>query len=84
MHPLTKIRIAAFIVAGLAPDIQTAHPADLPLKPKHSPELVIDRSPQRGMTPAAKEILFQQFLEWLKKRADHDQGIVLLRPSLAP
>jgi hypothetical protein len=84
MYPLIKIRIAVLIVSSLATDIQAARPADLPLRPKHSHGRVIDR--QRDITPAAKEILFQQFLEWQKQRADQDlrQNIpLLLRSSLA-
>jgi hypothetical protein len=72
--PLKKIRIAALVVASFAPDMQSAHPADLPLKPKHSHHL---DGRQRDINPIEKEILFQQFLEWLKKRTDHD----LCRPE---
>jgi hypothetical protein len=80
-YPLTKIRIATLVVACLAPYIQAARSSDLPLKTRHSHERVIDRSRQGDIDPIAKEILFQQFFEWMKKRTDHDQGIPQLRSS---
>jgi hypothetical protein len=67
---LKKIGIAVLVVASFAPKIQSAHPADLPLKPKHSHQ---SDSRQREINRVEKEILFQQFLEWLKKQTDHDQ-----------
>jgi hypothetical protein len=71
-----KIRIAALIAACLTPDIQTARSADLPLKARKAHELVTHRSRQSQIDLITKEILFQEFLEWLKKR---DQ--VILRSS---
>jgi hypothetical protein len=67
---LTKIRIAALIGMGLLPGIQTVHPADLPLKTKHE-------NRERNIGPIEKEILFQQFLEWLQNRRDHNQAVPL-------
>jgi hypothetical protein len=67
--PLKNITVAAFVVASLASDIQSAYPADLSVKPKFSRQL---DNRQRSIDPIEKEILFQQFLEWLKKRSDHD------------
>ena len=71
-----KIRMAALVAACLAPDIHTARSADLPLKAKKAHELVTDRSRQSKIDQITKEILFQEFLEWLRKR---DQ--VILRSS---
>jgi len=66
---------------SLLQDIQTVRSADLPVKIKH--KLVIDQNREGNLGPIEKEILFQQFLEWLKNRADHNQDVPLLRPSLA-
>jgi hypothetical protein len=71
-----KIRIAAFIAACLTSYIQAAHSADLPVKARNSHEASID---QVRLSPAAKEILFQKFLEWLKQR-----DRVVLRSAVRP
>jgi hypothetical protein len=68
--------------------------ADLSLQPKNSHKRVIDK--QRNIDPAEKELLFQQFyeqllfeeyLEWLKKRTGLLQEDIpvklVLRPSVA-
>jgi len=70
---IKKIGIAALVAACLASYIQTARPADLPLKTRNSPESGTDRG---RLSPVEKEFLFQGFLEWLKKR---DQ--IILRSS---
>jgi hypothetical protein len=70
---LTKIRIAALVAACLTSYIQAARAADLPIKTRNSHESATDRV---RLSPIAKEILFEEFLEWLKKR---DQ--VILRSS---
>jgi hypothetical protein len=49
-------------------DIQAASAADLPLKPRYSHEQVTDQGRPRDSNSTAKEPLFQQFLEWLKKQ----------------
>jgi hypothetical protein len=61
---MNSARISALVVAGLTADIQAASAANLPLKPRYSHEQITDQ--QRNST--AKEPLFQQFLEWLKKQ----------------
>jgi hypothetical protein len=66
---------------SLLQGIQIVRPADLPLKIKH--KLVIDQKRKGNLGPIEKEILFQQFVEWVKNRADHDQDVPLLRPSIA-
>jgi hypothetical protein len=68
-----KIRIAALVAACLTSNIQAACSADLPVKARNSHEAGTDRV---RLSPTEKEILFQKFLEWLKKR---DQ--VVLRSS---
>ena len=42
--------------------------ADLPLRLNHSREQVSHRSHPRNTNPPAKELLFREFLDWLKKR----------------
>ncbi len=69
---MARMRIAvlsAVLVAG----IQAASAADLALKPRPVHEGVGDhrrpREIQRDIrNPAAREFLFQEFLEWLKRR----------------
>ena len=68
-----KIRIAALVAACLASYIQAVRSADLPIKTRDSQESGTDRV---RLSPIEKEILFQEFLEWLTKR---DQ--VILRSS---
>lgn len=72
---MTNIRIAALIVTSLFQGIQTVHSADLPLKTKHERLVAPNREPNIG--PIDKEILFQQFLEWLQNRSDHNQAVPL-------
>jgi hypothetical protein len=74
-YPLTRIRLAALIVMGLLQGIQTVHPADLPLKTKHEQAVAPNR--ERNIGPIEKEILFQQFLEWLQNRRDQNQAVPL-------
>ena len=74
-YPLIKIRIAALIVMGLLQGIQTAHPADLPLKTRHEQAVAPNR--ERNIGPIEKEILFQKFLEWLQNRGDQNQAVPL-------
>jgi hypothetical protein len=83
---VARINIAVLVVLCLAIDIQAARPADLSLRPKHSHKRAIDGQ-QRKMAPAEKELLFQQYQEWLQNRTDLQQDIPLrlvLRPSVAP
>jgi hypothetical protein len=65
---MNSARISALVVAGLTADIQAASAADLPLKPRYSHEQVTDQGRPRDSNSTAKEPLFQQFLEWLKKQ----------------
>ena len=71
-----KIRIAALVVVCLTLGIQTARSADLPLKARKPHQLAVERGRQSQIDLITKEILFQEFLEWLKRR---DQ--VILRSS---
>jgi hypothetical protein len=69
--------IKAFAAAVLA-GIQGASAADFPQKSKYSQQQVADQRPQRAAhrespSPAApaaanKQLLFEQFLQWLKRR----------------
>jgi hypothetical protein len=81
---LNKINIAVLVVLSVAIDIQAARPADLSLRPQQSHKRVIHRP--RNIGPSEKEILFQQFREWLKNRTNLQQDVPLrlvLRPSVA-
>jgi hypothetical protein len=91
---LTKITIAVVVVLTLAINTQMARPADLSIRSKTSHKRVIEK--QRNIDPAEKELLFQQFyeqmlfeeyLEWLKNRTDLLQEDIpirlVLRPSVA-
>jgi len=60
---------------GLLQGIQTAHPADLPLKTKHEQAVAPIRYNNTGTIE--KEILFQKFLEWLQNRGDQNQAVPL-------
>jgi hypothetical protein len=58
---------AALVVAGLAVGSYAAGAADLPVKAKPAPERVASQGRQ-GPSPETTEQLFQQFLEWLRRR----------------
>jgi hypothetical protein len=55
---------ALLLLAGIEP----ASSADLPLRPNHSREQVILRNHPRNSDRPAKELLFREFLDWLRKR----------------
>ena len=58
---------AALVVVGLAVGSCAAGAAYLPLKPKPAPERVASQK-QPAPSPQTREQLFQQFLEWLRRR----------------
>jgi hypothetical protein len=65
---MARLGIAALVAAGLTAEIEPASSADLPLRPNHSREQDTNRSHQRHTNRPAKELLFREFLDWLKKR----------------
>ena len=60
--------IAALIAAGFTVGIQAAAAADLPLRSRPSLVQAAHQGQQRNSNPIEKEVLFQEFLEWLKKK----------------
>jgi hypothetical protein len=78
---MIAFRIAVLTVAYLAACLEGTRASELPFKPKHShPQITHHRQhgqttssvtlprQQRQTTPSAREKLFKEFLEWLKKR----------------
>ena len=67
---MNSFRVAALVTAALISDMQAASTADLLLRPRYAREQASDHKQQRDSNPIAKELLFQEFLEWLKKRGN--------------
>jgi hypothetical protein len=62
---LILVAMGAFLLLAV---IKPASSADLPLRPNHSREQVTIRNHPRNTSRPAKELLFREFLDWLKKR----------------
>jgi hypothetical protein len=58
---------AALVVVGLAVGSYAASAADLPIRPKPAAERVASQK-RPATSPQTTEQLFQQFLDWLKRR----------------
>jgi hypothetical protein len=65
---MVSIRIAVLVLAGFTAEIPAAHAADLRLKMRLSHDQTTDHRRQRDNNSTAEKILYQQFLEWLKKQ----------------
>ena len=65
---MVSIRIAVLVLAGFTAEIAAAHAADLRLKMKLSHDQTTDHRRQRDNNSTAEKILYEQFLEWLKKQ----------------
>jgi hypothetical protein len=75
--PMRNAGTAALVVVGLVVGSCAAGAAYLPLKPKPAPERVASQQPapervasqkRPAPSPQTSEQLFQQFLEWLRRR----------------
>ena len=64
---MSSAGVAALIVAGFTVGTQAAA-ADLPLRSRPSLVQAADQARPRNGNPVEKEVLFQEFLEWLKKK----------------
>jgi hypothetical protein len=65
---MVSIRIAVLVLAGFTAEIAAAHAADLRLKMRLSHDQTTDHRRQRDSNSTAEKILYEQFLEWLKKQ----------------
>jgi hypothetical protein len=65
---MVSIRIAVLVLAGFTAEIAAAHAADLRLKMRLSHDQTTDHRRQRDNNSTAEKILYEQFLEWLKKQ----------------
>ena len=65
---MVRLGMAALVAAGLTAHIEPASSANLSLRSNHSREQVSHRSHPRNTNRPAKELLFREFLDWLKNR----------------